>query len=92
MKRAALQIAIILSICALVVAQTSTPSGNAPAPPPSSPTPMIAPQGWVPQNPPGPQPNANSQAASVKATQKKSSAAKPHAQAAKPAHPAAPKN
>ncbi len=92
MKQAMLQVATILSISAVVAAQSGNQPGNAPAPPPSAPTPMIAPQGWVPQNPPGPQPNANSQAASVKATQKKSSAAKPHAQAAKPAHPAAPKN
>jgi hypothetical protein len=52
---------------------------------------MIAPQGWVPQNPPM-QPNSKSQPASAHAAQKKSSAARPHAQTAKPAHPAALKN
>ncbi len=92
MKRAALQIAIILSICALVVAQTSTPSGNAAAPTPPAGAGLIAPPGWVPKNLPASQPNANSQAASVKAAQKKSPAARPHGQTAKPAHPAARKN
>jgi len=43
MKRPILQIATILSISALVAAQ----SGNQPpAPPPAGATPMIAPQGW----------------------------------------------
>ena len=88
MKRAALQIAIrILSISAFATAQNNNP----PASPPAGATPMIAPAGWVPQNPPA-QPNANSQAATVKAAQKKSPAAQPHAQTAKPAHPAAPKD
>jgi hypothetical protein len=51
MKRPILQIATILGISALVAAQ----SGNQPpAPPPTGA--MIAPQGWVPQNPPA-QPN-----------------------------------
>jgi hypothetical protein len=43
MKRGLLQIAIILSISALVAAQSGNQSGNTPAPPQSAPTPMIAP-------------------------------------------------
>jgi hypothetical protein len=85
-----LQIAIILSISALAAAQSGNQSNNPPAPPPAA-TPMIAPPGWVPQNPPA-QRNADSKPASVKAAQKKSPAVQPHAQTAKPAHPAAPKN
>jgi len=41
MKRGLLQIAIILSISALVAAQSGNQSGNTPAPPQSAPTPMI---------------------------------------------------
>ncbi len=91
MKRAILQLAITLSISALVAAQTGNSSNNAPAPPPPAAAPMIAPPGWVPANPPA-QPNSDSKPATVKAAQKKSSAAQPHGQTAKPAHPAAPKN
>ncbi|MFZ0416923.1 MAG: hypothetical protein WAM04_02380 [Candidatus Sulfotelmatobacter sp.] len=84
MKRTMLQIATILSISALVAAQ----SGNQPpAPPPTGA--LIAPQGWVPQNPPA-QPNG--QPASVKPSQKKSAAAQPHPKAATPAKSSAPKN
>ena len=79
MKRAMLQIAIILSLSALVAAQSGNQPGN--APPPSNPTPMIAPQGWVPQNPPA-QPNG--QPASVKPSQKKSAAGQPHPKTATP--------
>jgi hypothetical protein len=86
MKRPILQIATILSISALVAAQ----SGNQPpAPPPAGATPMIAPQGWVPQNPPA-QPNG--QPSSVKPSQKKSAATQPHPKAATPAKSSAPKS
>jgi len=92
MKRTIFKVVLgTVSISALVAAQTTHQSSNAPAPPPAAATPMIAPQGWVPQNPPM-QPNSKSQPASAHAAQKKSSAARPHAQTAKPAHPAALKN
>jgi hypothetical protein len=84
MKRPILQIATILGISALVAAQ----SGNQPpAPPPTGA--MIAPQGWVPQNPPA-QPNG--QQASAKPSRKKSAATQPHPKAATPAKTSAPKN
>lgn len=86
MKRAILQIAIILSISALVAAQ----SGNQPpAPPPPAGAGLIAPQGWVPQNPPA-QPNG--QPASAKPSQKKSAATQPHPKPATPAKVSAPKS
>jgi len=59
-----------------------------PAPPPAG-AGLIAPQGWVPQNPPA-QPNG--QPASVKPAQKKSAATRPHPKAAAPAKNSAPKN
>ena len=84
MKQAILQIAVILSISALVAAQ----SGNQPSTPPPTGA-LIAPQGWVPQNPPA-QPNG--QPASVKPAQKKSAATQPHPKAATPAKVSAPKS
>jgi hypothetical protein len=87
MKRAISKIAVVLSTSALVAAQSGNQPGN--APPPSNPTPLIAPQGWVPQNPPA-QPNG--QPASAKPSQKKSTAAQSHARSAKPKNPSAPKN
>jgi hypothetical protein len=84
MKRSILQIATILGISALVAAQ----SGNQPSTPPPTGA-LIAPQGWVPQNPPA-QPNG--QPASAKPAQKKSAATRPHPKAAAPAKNSAPKN
>ena len=84
MKPAIHQIATILSISALVAAQ---PGNQPPAPPPTGA--LIAPQGWVPKNPPA-QPNG--QPASAKPSQKKSAAPQSHARSAKPKNPSAPKN
>jgi hypothetical protein len=84
MKRPILQIATIFSISVLVAAQ----SGNQPpAPPPTGA--LIAPQGWVPQNPPA-QPNG--QPASAKPAQKKSVPPRPHPKAATPVKSSAPKS
>lgn len=72
-------------------AAASSPGASHPTdtPPAAGASPMIAPPGWVPQNLPA---QPSSQAAPVKAAQKKSLATQPHGQTAKPAHAAVPKN